>query len=42
LRPLSFAFLIKPSYGCASRCDCTWATVSMVTLTTMRSEVPPK
>src|SRR6478672_5284674 len=40
--PLSLARLISPSYWWAKRWLCTWATVSMVTLTTMRSEVPPK
>ena len=41
-RPRSFDFLIRPSYWCASRWPCTCATVSMVTLTTIRSDVPPK
>ena len=40
--PRSFAFLIKPSYCCAMRWLCTWATVSMVTLTAISSDVPPK
>ena len=39
--PLSFDFLISPSYWWASRCDWIWATVSMVTDTTIRIEVPP-
>src|SRR5690606_6413249 len=42
LAPRNFDFLISPSYWCASRWLCTWDTVSIVTLTTMRSEVPPK
>ena len=41
-RPRNFDFLIRPSYWCASRWPCTCATVSMVTLTTIRSDVPPK
>ena len=40
--PLSFAFLMRPSYWCASRWLCTCATVSIVTLTAISSEVPPK
>ena len=42
LLPLSLDFLIRPSYCWASRCPWTWATVSMVTLTTISSDVPPK
>ena len=40
--PLSLAFLMRPSYWCASRWPCTCATVSIVTLTAISSEVPPK
>ncbi len=40
--PRSFAFLIKPSYCWAIKWLWTWATVSMVTLTAMSSDVPPK
>ena len=40
--PLSLAFLTRPSYWWASRWPWTCETVSMVTLTTMSSEVPPK
>src|SRR5262249_48742207 len=40
--PLSFAFLMRPSYWWASRWPCTCATVSIVTLTAINSEVPPK
>jgi hypothetical protein len=40
--PFSFDLLIRPSYWCASRCDWICVTVSMVTLTTIRSDVPPK
>src|SRR5690606_38747418 len=40
--PRSLDFLIRPSYWCASRWLCIWATVSMVTLTTISSDVPPK
>src|SRR5690606_28691364 len=40
--PRSFAFLISPSYWCANRWLWIWATVSMVTLTAISSEVPPK
>ena len=40
--PRSFDFLTSPSYWWASRWPWIWATVSMVTLTTMRSDVPPK
>src|SRR6266851_4294016 len=41
-RPLSFAFLISPSYWCANKCEWICATVSIVTLTTIRRLVPPK
>src|SRR6516164_838677 len=41
-RPLSFAFLIRPSYWCANRCEWICATVSIVTLTTINRLVPPK
>src|SRR5690606_1428979 len=40
--PLSLDFLMRPSYWCASRWLWIWETVSMVTLTTMSREVPPK
>ena len=40
--PLSLDFLMSPSYWCASRWLCTCATVSIVTLTTISSDVPPK
>ncbi len=40
--PRSFAFLIRPSYWWASKWLWIWATVSMVTLTAMSSDVPPK
>ena len=40
--PLSRAFLMRPSYCCAMRWLWIWATVSMVTLTTISSDVPPK
>jgi hypothetical protein len=39
---VSFELLDQPSYWCASRCDWIWATVSMVTLTTISSDVPPR
>ena len=42
LVPLSRARLIRPSYWCARRWLWICATVSIVTLTTIRSEVPPK
>src|SRR5690606_31247194 len=42
LLPLSFAFLIRPSYWCASRWLWICATVSIVTLTTISRLVPPK
>src|SRR6185369_7972738 len=38
MRPLSFAFLIRSPYWCASRCDWIWVMVSTVTLTTISSE----
>ena len=41
-RPRSFAFLISPSYWWASRCEWICATVSIVTLTTIKRLVPPK
>src|SRR5205085_1845596 len=41
-RPRSRARRISPSYWCASRCEWICATVSIVTLTTMRRLVPPK
>ena len=41
-RPRSFDFLISPSYWCASRWDWICATVSIVTDTTIRIEVPPR
>ena len=41
-RPRSFDFLIRPSYWWAMRCDWICDTVSIVTLTTISSEVPPK
>ena len=41
-RPRSRAFLISPSYWCASRCEWICATVSIVTLTTIKRLVPPK
>ena len=41
-RPRSLAFLISPSYWCASRCEWICATVSIVTLTTISRLVPPK
>ena len=40
--PRSWDFSISPSYWCASRCDWIWLIVSIVTDTTIRSEVPPK
>ena len=40
--PPSFDFLISPSYWWASRWPWICATVSMVTFTTISSEVPPK
>ena len=40
--PLSFALRIRPSYWCACRWPWICATVSIVTLTTISSEVPPK
>ena len=40
--PRSRAFLMRPSYWWASRCDCTWVTVSSVTETTISRLVPPK
>ena len=40
--PLSFDFLMRPSYWCASRWLWIWATVSIVTLTAINSDVPPK
>ena len=40
--PLSFAFLMRPSYWCASRWLWICATVSIVTLTAISSDVPPK
>ena len=40
--PRSRAFLIRPSYWCAIRCDWICATVSMVTETTISRLVPPK
>ena len=39
--PRSLAFLISPSYWCATRWLWTWATVSIVTLTAISKEVPP-
>jgi hypothetical protein len=33
--------LFSPSYWCARRWDWIWATVSIVTETTIRIEVPP-
>src|SRR6185312_9681434 len=42
LPPRSFDFLISPSYWCATRCPWICATVSSVTLTTIKSEVPPR
>src|SRR5262249_29429537 len=41
-RPRSFDFLIRPSYWWAKRYPWICATVSIVTLTTISSEVPPK
>ena len=41
-RPRSRVLRNRPSYWCARRCDCTWATKSIVTFTTMRRLVPPK
>ena len=38
----SFALRIMPSYWWDSRWPWIWVTVSMVTLTTMSSEVPPR
>ena len=42
LRPFSFDFFTRPSYWCARRCDWIWPTVSSVTVTTIRSDVPPR
>src|SRR5262249_55457764 len=42
VRPRSFDRLISPSYWCASKYPWICATVSMVTLTTISNEVPPK
>ena len=39
--PLPRDFFRRPSYWWASRCDWIWVTVSMVTVTTIRIEVPP-
>ena len=39
--PRSFDFLMRPSYCCAIRWLWICATVSIVTLTTIRIEVPP-
>jgi len=41
-RPFTLVLRISPSYWWASRCDCICVTVSMVTETTIRIEVPPK
>ena len=40
--PFSFAFLIRSPYWWAIRWLWIWVTVSIVTLTTMSSEVPPR
>ena len=40
--PRSFAFLMRPSYCCAIRWLWICATVSIVTLTTIRIDVPPR
>src|SRR6185312_5055432 len=40
--PRSLAFLMRPSYCCAIRWLWICATVSIVTLTTIRIEVPPR
>ncbi len=40
--PRSLAFLMRPSYCCAIRWLWICATVSMVTLTTIRIDVPPR
>src|SRR3546814_9746313 len=37
-RTLSFDFLIRPSYWCASRWEWIWPTVSMVTVTKIGKE----
>src|SRR5579862_3198733 len=42
LLPLSFAFRIRPSYCCAIRWLWICAIVSIMTLTMMRMDVPPK
>ena len=41
-RPRVRFFLIRPSYWWASKWDCIWVIVSMVTDTMIISEVPPK
>src|SRR3546814_5620699 len=37
--PRIFDFLISPSYWCARRCDWTWVTVSIVTVTTISRQI---
>ena len=41
-RPFTLFLRMRPSYWCASRCDWICVTVSIVTETTIRIEVPPK